>query len=224
MRRAYCDRARFLRDPAFTALPAHPTNHEYAHKLAASIDPNHATPSAELAKDIPLANAEGEDTTHFSVIDKDGLAVANTYTLENSYGCRVVVRGTGFLLNNEMTDFNIRPGVTTRRGAVGTPPNQIAPGKRMLSSQTPTIVTKNGKVYLITGSPGGRTITNTVLCVALNVLEFDMDVRVAVDAPRMHHQWFPDELKMERIGTHPEAVERLRTMGHRVVSERSQGD
>jgi len=114
--------------------------------------------------------------------------------------------------------------VTTRRGAVGTPPNQIAPGKRMLSSQTPTIVTKNGKVYLITGSPGGRTITNTVLCVALNVLEFDMDVQAAVDAPRMHHQWFPDELRMERIGRFAPAVERLRELGHRVVGERSQGD
>ena len=150
--------------------------------------------------------------------------MANTYTLENSYGCRMVVRGAGFILNNEMTDFNVRPGVTTRRSAVGTPPNQIAPGKRMLSSQTPTIVSKAGKVYLITGSPGGRTITNTVLCVVLNVLEFDMDVQTAVDAPRIHHQWFPDELKIERIKAYAEAVERLKAMGHHVVGNRSQGD
>ncbi len=224
MRRAFCDRARYLGDPAFTAIPPHLTTKEYARKLAASIDPDHATPSADLARDIPLTDGEGNTTTHLSVIDKDGLAVANTYTLENSYGCRVVVRGGGFLLNNEMTDFNLRPGVTTRRGAVGTPPNRIAPGKRMLSSQTPTIVARNGRVYLIAGSPGSRTIPNTVLCVLLNVLEFGMDVQSAVDAPRMHHQWFPDELRMERIGAHPEAVERLREMGHRVVGQRSQGD
>jgi gamma-glutamyltranspeptidase/glutathione hydrolase len=224
MRRAFYDRARFLGDPAFTDIPAHLTTKEYAKKLAASIDPAHATPSAALAKDIALTDRESDETTHLSVIDKDGMAVANTYTLENSYGSRVVVRGAGFILNNEMTDFNTRPGVTTRRGAVGTPPNLIAPGKRMLSSQTPTVVAKNGKAMLITGSPGSRTIPNTVLCVVVNVLDFDMDVQAAVDAPRMHHPWFPDELRLERQRLHPEAVERLKAMGHHVSGERSQGD
>jgi gamma-glutamyltranspeptidase/glutathione hydrolase len=224
MRRAFCDRARFLGDPAFISIPDYLTSKEYGKKLAAGIDPNHATRSGELAKDIPLSDGESDETTHLSVIDKDGLAVANTYTLENSYGSRVVVHGAGFLLNNEMTDFNLRPGVTTRRGAVGTPPNLIAPGKRMLSSQTPTIVAKNGKVYLVTGSPGGRTISNTVLCVVLNVIDFGMDVQAAVDAPRMHHAWFPDELRMERLQTHREVVEALRAIGHHVVIERSQGD
>ena len=159
MRRSFCDRARYLGDPAFTKIPAHLTTKEYAKKLAASIDPDHATPSASLAKDIPLSDRESDETTHLSVIDKDGMAVSNTYTLENSYGSRVVVHGAGFILNNEMTDFNTRPGVTNRRGVIGTPPNLIAPGKRMLSSQSPTIVAKDGKVLLITGSPGSRTIT-----------------------------------------------------------------
>ncbi len=224
MRRAFYDRARYLGDPAFTDIPAHLTTKEYAKKLAASIDPAHATSSAALAKDIPLADAEGNNTTHLSVIDKDGMAVSNTYTLENSYGSRVVVHGAGFILNNEMTDFNIRAGVTDRRGAVGTPPNVIAPNKRMLSSQTPTIVAKDGKVVFITGSPGSRTIPNTVLCILVNVLDFNMDVQAAVDAPRMHHAWFPDELRMERQRLHPEAVERLKAMGHTIAGERSQGD
>src|SRR5207248_8664666 len=131
--------------------------------------------------------------------EQDAMAVANTYTLENSCGCRVVVRGAGFLLINEMTDFNQRPGVTTRRGAVGTPPNVVAPGKRMLSSQTPTVVAKGGKVVLVTGSPGSRTIINTVLGVVVNVIDYGMDVRAAVDAPRLHHQWFPDVLRFEGV-------------------------
>src|SRR4029077_5237486 len=138
--------------------------------------------------------------THFSVIDKDGMAVANTYTLERSYGSRGMGRGAGFVLNDERMDFNWRPGVTDRKGGIGTAANEIAPGKRMLSSMTPTIVAEDGKVVLITGSPGSRTIINTVLCILVNVLDFDMDVRAAVDAPRLHHQWFPDQTLFE--GTH----------------------
>src|SRR5262249_32485420 len=157
----------------------------------ANIDLNKATRSEDLAKDIPLA-PEGDSTTHFSVIDKDGMAVANTYTLEQSYGSRIGVKGAGFLLNNEMMDFNWRPGHTDRTGVIGTEPNQITPGKRMLSSQTPTIISKEGKAYLITGSPGSRTIINTVLNVVVNVVDFDMDIQSAVNAPRLHHQWLPD--------------------------------
>jgi gamma-glutamyltranspeptidase/glutathione hydrolase len=222
MRRAYCDRARHLGDADFVKIPAHLTTKEYARELAHAIDLNKATRSEDLAKDILLVG-EGDSTTHFSIIDKDGMAVANTYTLERSYGSRVVVKGAGFLLNNEMIDFNWRPGVTDRQGTIGTPANQIAPGKRMLSSQTPTIVARNGKVVLITGSPGSRTIINTVLCVLVNVLEFDMDIRAAVDSPRLHHQWFPDQARFEGMRTYPSAVERLRTMGHKVVGT-SQGD
>lgn len=222
MRRAYCDRARHLGDSDFVKIPPHLTTKEYARELAQGIDPNKATPSEDLAKDIPLAG-EGDSTTHFSVIDKDGMAVANTYTLERSYGSRVVVKGTGFLLNNEMIDFNWRPGVTNREGTIGTEANQIAPGKRMLSSQTPTIVAKDGRAILITGSPGSRTIINTVMCVVVNVIDFDMDIQAAVDAPRLHHAWFPDYARFEGVSEYADAVKRLRQMGHKVGGTR-QGD
>jgi gamma-glutamyltranspeptidase/glutathione hydrolase len=222
MRRAYCDRARSLGDPAFTKIPASLTSKEYATELARGIDLKKATRSEELAKDIALA-PEGDNTTHFSVIDQNGMAVANTYTLERSYGSRVVVKGAGFLLNNEMIDFNWRPGHTDRSGTIGTEPNQIAPGKRMLSSQTPTIVAKGGKVVLVTGSPGSRTIINTSLCMLVNVLDFGMDVQAAVDAPRLHHQWFPDEARFEGRSEYPELVEKLRAMGHTIIGSR-QGD
>jgi gamma-glutamyltranspeptidase/glutathione hydrolase len=223
MRRAYCDRARYLGDPDFVDIPAHLTTKEYARQLARTIDLKKATRSEDLAKDLPLA-PEGESTTHFSVIDKDGMAVANTYTLEHGFGSRVVVKGAGFLLNNEMTDFNWRPGVTDRKGTIGTAPNQIAPGKRMLSSQTPTIVAKDGKVLLVTGSPGSRTIINTVLGVVVNVLDYDMDVRQAVDAPRLHHQWFPDVAQLEGDSKYTGTMEKLRAMGHAVRHSKRQGD
>jgi gamma-glutamyltranspeptidase / glutathione hydrolase len=223
MRRAYCDRARWLGDPDFTKIPTHLTTKDYAAKLVKEIDPARATPSAKLATDIPLVG-ESESTTHFSVIDKDGLAVANTYTLEGGYGSHVVVKGAGFILNNEMNDFNWFPGVTNTKGTVGTDANLIVPGKRMLSSMTPTIVAKNGKVVLVTGSPGGRTIINTVLCVVVNVIDFNMDVQAAVDAPRMHHQWFPDELHIEDRPAISSTVPQLKAMGHVVKTIRGQGD
>jgi gamma-glutamyltranspeptidase/glutathione hydrolase len=222
MRRAYCDRARYLGDPDFVQIPTRLVAKEYARELAQGIDLHKATPSEALAPDIRLAR-EGDSTTHFSIIDKDGMAVANTYTLEQSYGSRVMVRGAGFLLNDEMMDFNWRPEITNRKGDIGTPPNQIAPGKRMLSSQTPTIVAKDGKVVLVTGSPGSRTIINTVLCLLVNVIDFNMDIRTAVDAPRLHHAWFPDEARFEATSTYSQAIERLRRMGHTVIGTR-QGD
>lgn len=226
MRRAYCDRARYLGDPGFTSIPKHLTSKAYAKELAASIDLKHATPSSQLAPELDLAK-EGPSTTHFSVIDSSGMAVANTYTLQASYGSRVVVRGAGFLLNNEMTDFNWRPGHTDRAGTIGTDPNLIAPGKRMLSSQCPTLVVRDGRLVLVTGSPGGRTIPNTTLCVVLNVLEFGMDLRSAVDAPRLHHQWFPDQINFEGVkrAEFSETVAKLRALGH-VVNAKSpkQGD
>jgi gamma-glutamyltranspeptidase/glutathione hydrolase len=222
MRRAYCDRARYLGDTDFVKVPAFLTDKEYARKLAQAIDRNKATRSEDLAKDIPL-KSEGDNTTHFSILDGDGMAVANTYTLEHSYGSRIVVKGAGFVLNNEMMDFNWFPGETTRSGRIGTEPNQIAPGKRMLSSQTPTIVTKNGQVVLITGSPGSRTIMNTVLCVLVNVLDFGMDLQAAVDAPRLHHAWFPDKTYFEGVSAYPETVRRLEAMGHSLRGTR-QGD
>ncbi|MBN9117635.1 MAG: gamma-glutamyltransferase [Planctomycetes bacterium] len=222
MKRAYADRARYLGDPGFTKIPDHLTTKEYAKKLAAGIDLKKTTPSAELAPEIAI-DKESDSTTHFSVIDRDGLAVSNTYTLENSYGNRVVVRGAGYILNNEMTDFNPRPGFTGSNGMIGTRPNQIAPGKRMLSSMTPVIVRKDGKAALVTGSPGGRTIINTVLCVVLNVTEFEMSVGDAVSAPRTHHQWFPDAVRFEGVKQHPELVKELKALGH-TITEARQGD
>lgn len=223
MRRAFLDRARHLGDQDFVKIPKHLLSKEYAKNQTSSISPDKATKSVELADDIPIT-AEGDSTTHFSVIDKDGMAVSNTYTLEHSYGSRIVVKGAGFLLNNEMGDFNWKPGVTNTKGRIGTKPNLIKPRKRMLSSQSPTIVVKNGKPFLITGSPGGRTIINTVFGIVVNVLEFDMDLRKAVDAPRLHQQWLPDETKFEGFYSHPELVQQLQKMGHRMFPVTSQGD
>ncbi len=222
MKRAYCERARHLGDADFVTVPAHLTTKEFAKKLAASIDRDKATRSEDLAPDIKIAG-EGDSTTHFSVIDKDGMGVSNTYTLERSYGSRIIVKGAGFLLNNEMMDFNWIPGTTTREGLIGTAANQIEPGKRMLSSQTPTIVAKDGKVVLLTGSPGSRTIINTSLQVVVNVIDFGMDIQAAVDAPRLHHQWMPDHARFEGTHEYPEAVKKLRAMGHKVVGTK-QGD
>lgn len=225
MRRAYADRALHLGDPDFTTIPADLATKTHAADLAKSIEAERATPSAAVSPDIKLAE-EGESTTHFSVIDADGMAVANTYTLQNSYGSLVVVAGAGFLLNNEMTDFNWRPGVTDRQGRIGTPANIVAPGKRMLSSQSPTIVVRDGRAILVTGSPGGRTIPNTVLNVLINVLDFDMPIDEAVAAPRSHHQWFPDILKLEALSERDaSSIATLRVWGHSIDPRPSrQGD
>jgi gamma-glutamyltranspeptidase/glutathione hydrolase len=227
MRRAYLDRARFLGDPDYTRIPvSRLTSKGYARKLAASINPARASSSVELGKDIVTVaqDSESEETTHFSVLDKDGMAVANTYTLEGGYGSRAVVKGAGFLLNNEMGDFNKKPGETNITGDIGTRPNLIAPGKRMLSSMTPTIVTRRGKVILITGSPGGRTIINTVLSIILGVTEFGMNGRAAVDSPRMDHEWLPDETTLEAGAITVDALARLKAMGHNVRMRGMQGD
>jgi gamma-glutamyltranspeptidase/glutathione hydrolase len=222
MRRAYFDRALHLGDPAFTEVPVERlASKPYAKSLAASIRAEVATKSEELGV---LVSNEGDNTTHFSVIDRDGNAVANTYTLQDSYGSYVVVRGAGFLLNNEMTDFNLQPGVTDRNGRIGTPPNQVEPHKRMLSSQTPTLVLKDGKVVLVTGSPGGRTIINTVLHVVTNVIDFKLDIRSALDAPRMHHQWMPDVIRYEEGRIADETRQQLEAMGHRFEKTARQGD
>jgi len=221
MRRAFVDRAKYLGDPDFARVPGFLMDKEYANKLAATIDLARATPSASLADGITLSN-EGGNTTHFSIIDAAGMAVSNTYTLEDSYGSRVAVRGAGYILNNEMGDFNARPGVTTATGRIGTEPNLVAPGKRMLSSQTPTIIAKGGKPLLVTGSPGGRTIINTVACVVTNIIDFEMDIRAAVDAPRQHHQWFPDELKLE--DKNADLTKKLEGFGHKIGSDPKQGD
>jgi gamma-glutamyltranspeptidase/glutathione hydrolase len=158
------------------------------------------------------------------VLDREGMAVTSTYTLEGGYGAHVVVKGAGFLLNNEMGDFNKKPGETNTTGDIGTPANLIAPGKRMLSSMSPTMVLKDRKVVLLTGSPGGRTIINTVLCVVLGVTEFGLDGRKAVDAARLHHQWLPDTVRIEQNGVSDEVLAALKKMGHDASAGGRQGD
>ena len=226
MRRAFLDRARFLGDPDFGPIPvAKLTSKSHAAELAKGVSRTEASKSVELGKDIVTAKlpAEPEDTTHFSVIDRDGMAVSNTYTLEGGYGSHVVIKGTGILLNNEMGDFNKKPGTTDLTGNIGTPANVIAPGKRMLSSMTPVIVTKAGKVVLITGSPGGRTIINTSLNVVLNVTAWGLGGREAVDGARSHHQWLPDRFDLEEGAASEDVLAKLRAMGHTVRAQGRQG-
>ena len=226
MRRAYLDRARHLGDPDFVDVPvARLTSKEHARTVAASIDPVKASRSIDLGKDIvTVPAAEPDETTHFSVIDRDGLAVTSTYTLEGSYGSHVVVKGTGFLLNNEMGDFNKKAGETNLTGDIGTPANMIAPGKTMLSSMTPTMVVKDGRLVLLTGSPGGRTIINTVFTIVLGVTEYGLNGRQAVDIARMHHQWLPDRATLEEGAVTEDVLTALRAMGHEVRAQSRQGD
>jgi gamma-glutamyltranspeptidase/glutathione hydrolase len=228
MRRAYLDRARHLGDPDSVKVPvATLVSKDHARKVAASIDPAKASRSVELGKDIVTVATEQEpdETTHYSVIDRDGMAVTTTTTLEGGYGSHVVVKGTGFLLNNEMGDFNKKPGETNIRGDIGTPANLIDPGKRMLSSMTPSMVLKDGKVVLLTGSPGGRTIINTVFTIVFGVVEYGLNGRQAVDLPRMHHQWLPDRVSIEKEnGPAEEVLSKLKAMGHDVSAGGRQGD
>ena len=226
MRRAYLDRARHLGDPDFTDVPVgRLTSKAHARHAAKDIDRAKASRSVDLGRDILTAvrAPESDETTHFSVVDKDGMAVSNTYTLEGGYGSYVVAKGTGILLNNEMGDFNKKPGTTNDTGDIGTAPNLIQPGKRMLSSMTPTIVTRDGKLVLITGSPGGRTIINTVRDVVLNVTAWELTGREAVDAPRTHHQWMPDRLNIEGNGVSDETLGKLKALGHDVRMQGTQG-
>lgn len=225
LRRVFYERAKYLGDPAFTDIPPFLTRTGHAREWAASIPMYEATRSVDLARDIKIT-AEGTDTTHISVMDASGMAVANTYTLERSWGAQVVVRGAGFLLNNEMGDFNWKPGYTDTRGHIGTKPNVIAPGKRMLSSMSPTIAAKDGRAVIVTGSPGGRTIISTVYCMLVNLLEYEMPLKEAVEAPRLHHGWLPDVLLFEGIGSDgfAELLADLKRRGHHLAgSGHSQG-
>ncbi|MFN0099387.1 MAG: gamma-glutamyltransferase [Gemmatimonadaceae bacterium] len=225
-RRAFLERARWLGDPDFNdSIPlTRLLSKEYAASLVAATDSSKATSSLTLGADIVTDRGESMQTTHFSVVDGEGNAVSNTYTLESGYGSGVVV--AGFLLNNEMGDFNKKPGYTNTGWAIGTAANVIVPEKRMLSSMSPTIVTKDGELRLVTGSPGGRTIPNTTLDVVLGVTLFGESIRAAVDAPRVHHQWMPDTLHLESGAASAEVVSALRAMGHAVKEQpaRSQGD
>ncbi len=215
MRRAYADRNEYVGDPDFVKVPiAGLLDRGYLAKLRASIDPERATPSDAVRPGRPVGSEQME-TTHYSVVDGDGNAVAVTYTLNGGYGNGITVPGLGFLLNNEMDDFAAKPGTANMFGLVQGEANAIAPGKRPLSSMTPTIVVKDGKLFMTVGAPGGSRISTAVLQVILNVVDFGMNVQDAVDAPRFHHQWLPDKLSLER-GISPDTVAILKSRGYDV--------
>ncbi len=216
MKRAYADRAGYMGDPDAVKMPvAGLLSKKYAERLRASIG-DKATPAADIRPGNP-AEYEGNNTTHFSVIDRDGNAVSNTYTLNFSYGLGLIADGTGVLLNNELDDFTAKPGTANAYGLVGFNANLPGPGKRPLSSMTPTIVLKDGKPFLITGSPGGSRIISAVLQVIVNVIDFHMSIDQAVSAPRLHHQWQPDEAFVEP-GFSPDVLDSLKARGHTIVS------
>jgi gamma-glutamyltranspeptidase/glutathione hydrolase len=216
MRRAYHDRNLNLGDPSFVTID---TNHfidkGYAASLRQGIAPDRATPSASLP--APGLGKEGQNTTHFSIVDKDGNAVSLTYTLNDWFGARLTAPGTGILLNDEMDDFSAKPGAPNMYGLVEGPNNAVAPGKRPLSSMTPTIVTKDGQLSMVVGTPGGSRIPSAVIETISNMIDFGMTVTEAVDAPRIHHQWLPDEVGYERFGLSADTIAALTAMGYHVV-------
>ncbi len=215
MRRYFADRAEHLGDPDFRKVPVSALlNPAYMAKLRAGIDPSKATPSADI-RPGELGPYESTETTHFSIVDAEGNAVSVTYTLNAGFGSGVTAHGLGFLLNNEMDDFAAKPGEKNAYGLVQGESNAIAPHKTPLSSMVPTIVTKDGKLYLVLGSPGGPTIINSVFQVILNVLDFGMNMQEAVDQPRIHHQWMPDTLSMEKAFS-PDTIELLKQRGHNI--------
>ena len=221
MRCAFRDRALYLADTDFATVPIERlTSKAYAARLREGIDPARAGTSSPA--DLALPD-ESPETTHISIVDADGNAVSMTYTLEAGYGSKITVPGAGFLLNNEMGDFNGKPGLTDERGLIGTEPNLARPGQRMLSSMTPTILVRDGRLFAVVGSPGGRTIINTVLQVVLNIIDFRMDITDAVAAARIHHQWLPDDISIESDGVPPETVQALEAMGYRVRMGGRQG-
>ena len=223
MRRAFRDRAMFLADPDFEDIPvARLTSKEYANEIRATVRAGAASVS-DTADVTAGADWESSETTHYSVVDGDGMAVSVTYTLEGGYGSYITVPGAGFLLNNEMGDFNGRPGLTSENGLIGTEANLARPEKRMLSSMTPTIVARDGELVAVIGSPGGRTIINTVLQLVVNLVDFPQDPASVVAAKRLHHQWLPDAVRLEE-GLMSEAdAARLSAMGHQVGWGRGQG-
>jgi gamma-glutamyltranspeptidase/glutathione hydrolase len=224
-RRAFADRAEYMGDTDFVKVPVEGLiSKKYANDLVKTIDLERATPSSEVRAGRPTAY-ESAETTHYTIIDAEGNVVSNTYTLNNSYGAGVTARGTGILLNNEMDDFTSKPGVPNAYGLLQSEANAIAPRKRPLSAMTPTIVLKDGKVYFAVGSPGGPTIINTVLQVIVNIIDFDMNMQEAIDAPRFHHQWMPDEVRWEPYGLNADTRRALEKRGH-VFAEKpgSMGD
>ena len=219
-RRAYADRAQHLGDPDYYAVPLSMLlDKAYAKQRFANVDPDRATRS----KDVVAGPEESPETTHFSVMDASGMMVSFTTTLNSGYGNKIVVPGTGILLNNEMNDFSVKAETPNQFQLIGREANAIAPGKRMLSSMSPTIVTKDGAPYMVTGSPGGSTIITTILQVIVNVIDHGMDIDDAVSLPRFHHQWQPDVIRFDKFALNPDTQEKLRRMGHQELIESTYG-
>ncbi|MGP4846782.1 gamma-glutamyltransferase, partial [Marinobacter sp. 1Y8] len=222
MQLAYADRAEYLGDADFIDVPASGlTSQAYADKLRTLINPNKATPAATIKANNPLPY-ESDQTTHFSIVDKDGNAIANTYTLNFSYGTGLVADGTGILLNNEMDDFSAKPGVPNGYGLLGGDANAVEANKRPLSSMSPTLVFKDSKPYIVTGSPGGSRIITTVTQIISNVIDHDMNIAEATHAPRIHDQWLPDEIRVEKA-LNIDTVKKLESMGHTVSPKSAMG-
>lgn len=223
MKRCFADRARYMGDPGFYKVPvAELLDPQYLRKRRAEISSRTATPASQIIGGLP-GRKESEQTTHYSVVDSEGNTVANTYTLNESYGSKVMLGSVGVLMNNEMDDFAAQPGTPNRYGLIQGEANAIAPGKRPLSSMTPTILEKDGKLFLVTGSPGGPTIINTVFEIILNSVVFNMEVQRAVNAPRFHHQWIPDQIRYEPFGFSNDVISQLKSMGHQFSAAQSQG-
>jgi len=222
MKQAYADRATYLGDADFVDVPVKElTNKQYASDIRGQIDMGKARPASEVKASV-LTPYESNETTHFSVVDRFGNTVSNTYTINFSFGSGIVATGTGVLMNNEMDDFSAKTGVSNAYGLIGGDANAVAAGKRPLSSMSPTIVMKDGKVFLVTGSPGGSRIITTTLQIIMNVIDHKMNIAEATQAPRIHHQWLPDELRVEEgISADTKAI--LRAKGHDVVTKRTMG-
>ena len=222
MKLAYADRTQYLGDTDFVDVPvAGLISKGYAEELRGTIKPNKTRPASEIKPGQPAAY-ESPETTHFSVVDRWGNAVSNTYTINFSYGSGITVAGAGFLLNNEMDDFSAKPGVPNAYGLIGGAANKIEPGKRMLSSMSPTVVRKDGRNFLVTGSPGGSRIITTTLQVIMNVIDHGMNIQSAVSVPRIHHQWLPDQIRVEQ-GISADTVKLLESKGHTVVTDSAMG-
>ncbi|MEW6131163.1 MAG: gamma-glutamyltransferase [Acidobacteriota bacterium] len=214
MKRAFADRAEFMGDADFVKVPTEGIiAKKYANEMVKTIDMQHATPSAQIKAGAPTTY-ESTETTHYTVVDKEGNVVSNTYTLNGSYGSGATAKGTGVLLNNEMDDFTSKVGVPNMFGLLQSENNAIQPRKRPLSAMTPTIILKDGKVWFAVGSPGGPTIINTVLQVVVNVIDYGMNIQEAIDAPRFHHQWMPDEIRYEPFGLNADTRKELERRGH----------
>lgn len=224
MRQAYADRALFMGDPDFVKVPVEAlTSKAYAKEIYKKIPPNKAIASSQVKAGLGQIH-EGENTTHYSIVDSKGNAVSITYTINASYGSGVAVDGAGFLLNDEMDDFSIKPGVANIYGLVGGKANAIAPKKRPLSSMSPSIILKDGEVFMVVGSPGGSRIITTTLQVISNVIDHKMDIATAVEAPRFHMQWLPDELRTEPFGIVKDVEQKLKQMGYKITEQPYMGD